>query len=230
LVDLVISSGPSGGLNADGLVGHWKLDETSGTVANDSAGNYHGTVYGNPVWQPTDGKINGALRFDGSDDYVTLPIGSLIGSLTNSTFATWVNWSGVGDMSSIFDFSSSAIVYMYLTPTLFSGPMRFAISGVGEEDHIIASQALITGWHHVAVTIDAANKIHILYLDGAVVAQRTAAKYTPSSLGNTTENYLGRSPYEESYFNGSLDDFRIYDRVLGVDEITQLWAGGMVGP
>jgi hypothetical protein len=214
------------------LVGWWKLDETSGTIAYDSAGTKHGTLYGGPVWQPTGGKINGALQFDGSNDYVSLPIGSLISSLTNSTFATWVNWSGTGgDWQRIFDFGSGTNVNMFLTPRNgTTGTMRFAITtgGAGSEDRTTAPQALSIGWHHVAITIDAVNKKHTLYLDGSVVAQKTAASYTPSSLSNTTQNWLGRSQYPDPYFNGSLDDFRIYNGILGLNEITQLWADGMV--
>jgi hypothetical protein len=214
------------------LISWWKLDETSGNVANDSAGNRNGTLYGGPVWQPTGGKIGGAIELDGVNDYVQLPIGSLISSLTDSTFATWVNWSGVGNWRRIFDFGSGTNVNMFLTPRNgTTGAMRFAITtgGGGAEDQATATTALPTGWHHVAVTIDSANKKHVLYLDGSVAAKKTAARYTPSSLGNTTQNWLGKSQYQDPYFNGSLDDFRIYNRALGIDEITQLWAGGLVG-
>jgi hypothetical protein len=219
---------------AGGLVGWWKLDETSGTTAYDSAGENDGILYGNPIWQPTSGKINGTLRFDGSNDYVSLPIGSLISSLSDCTISTWANWSGTGgDWQRVFDFGSGQQINMFITPRNgTTGQMRFAITtgGGGAEDQATATMALLTGWHHVAVTIDAANKKYILYLDGAVVAQKTATRYTPSSLGNTTQNWLGRSQYPaDPYFNGSLDDFRIYDRVLGINEITQLWADGLVG-
>jgi hypothetical protein len=53
------------------LVGHWKLDETSGTVAADSSGNgLNGTVQGGGTWVA--GKIGGAWQADGTDDYVEL--------------------------------------------------------------------------------------------------------------------------------------------------------------
>ncbi|NQT03963.1 MAG: hypothetical protein HQ580_18200, partial [Planctomycetes bacterium] len=43
------------------LVALWKLDETSGNIAKDSAGNNNGTLIGDPQWQPSAGKIGGAL-------------------------------------------------------------------------------------------------------------------------------------------------------------------------
>jgi len=54
----------------DGLVGAWKFDEGSGTIAYDSSGNNnHGTIYG-ATW--VDGKFGKALQFDGIDDYVSI--------------------------------------------------------------------------------------------------------------------------------------------------------------
>ena len=206
------------------LLAHWKLDETGGVVVFDSAGQNDGVTYGEPLWQPAGGKIGGALQFDGVNDYAQLPIGSVINSLTNSTFATWVNWSGTGgDWQRVFDFGGTASVNMFFTPCNGqTGSMRFAITNAGEsgQDRVTAAQALGTGWHHVAVTIDAAGRTYRLYVDGRVVATKTAGQYTPNSLGNTTRNWLGKSQWSaDPYFHGSLDDFRIYNRVLSAREI-----------
>ena len=74
------------------LVGWWKLDEGEGTTALDWSGHgYNGTILGGCEW--IEGYDGGALNFDGQNDYVDLPIGSLLSSLTNSTFAIWANLS-----------------------------------------------------------------------------------------------------------------------------------------
>jgi hypothetical protein len=205
------------------LVGWWKLDETGGTVVYDSAGVNDGAAYGSPLWQPTGGKIDGALKFDGVNDYVQLPIGPTIKSLTNSTFATWVNWSGQGDYwQRVFDFGSGTTAYMYLTPTGGTS-LRFAITktGVGGESQLDAPSNLATGWHHVAIVIDATTKGMQLYIDGAAIAT-TTTQTLPKDLGTTTQNWLGKSQYADPYFNGSLDDFRIYNWVLSAQEVQQL--------
>jgi hypothetical protein len=225
-VDYMLAEANEPASTDSSLVAWWKLDETGGDIAYDSAAQYDGVTYGAPVWLPAGGKIGGALKLDGIDDYVQLPIGSMIASLTDSTFATWVNWSGMGgDWQRVFDFGSGQAVNMFLTPrTVAGGSMRFAITlnGGDNEDQATAPQALATGWHHVAVTIDATGKTDLLYLDGQLKATKTAARYTPSSLGNTTQNWLGRSQYPDPYFNGSLDDFRIYNRALTPAEVAQL--------
>ena len=58
----------------DGLIAHWKLDESSpATTAADSSGSGNdGTLYGSPTWQTSGGQIGGALEFNSSGDYVDI--------------------------------------------------------------------------------------------------------------------------------------------------------------
>jgi hypothetical protein len=209
------------------LVAHWEFDDGVGSTAQDSSGNgYDGILNGDPQW--IDGHSGGAIDLDGNGDYVELPIGPLLSSLTNSTFATWVNFSNEGGAwQRIFDFGSDTTYNMFLTPRMDTGGvMRFAItiSSYNDEDQTTAPSTLPTGWHHVAVTLDADNNVHSLYLDGELIAENTNARYTSSSLGETTQDWLGRSQYSaDAYFDGSLDDFRIYDRVLSAGHIRDLY-------
>ena len=211
------------------LVAHWEFDDGSGTTALDSSGNgYDATLFGNPVWVP--GQIGGALEFDGTDDYVDLPISSLLSSLTNSTFAIWVDFSNAGGAwQRILDFGTGTTVNMFLTPRMGTdGAMRFAITinGNGDEDQTTAQQTLASGWHLVTLIIDAEQSVHSLYLDAELAAENTNARHTPSTLGETNQNWLGRSQYAaDGYFNGRMDDFRIYDRVLTQKQIENLVNG-----
>jgi hypothetical protein len=71
----------------EGMVSYWKLDEGSGTIATDSVGTNDGTLVNGPVW--VSGQVNGALNFDGVDDYVLLPDIDLVPS--PFTICAWVN-------------------------------------------------------------------------------------------------------------------------------------------
>ncbi len=212
-----------------GLVGWWQLD----VDAADSTGHHnHGKIVNGPEWVEN-GIVGGALRLDGEDDYVELPIGSLIDSLESATFAVWVNVDiSAGPWQRIFDFGSDDSTYMFLTPrTEYENQeLRFAIAAGGgytDEDITSAPMALPDGWSHVAVKIDAGNGTHTLYVDGKVVAKKTDARFTPSSLGSTTNNWLGRSQFSpDPYLNGLLDDFRIYNRALSDKEIMALYQIG----
>ena len=53
------------------LIANWKLDETEGDIVYDSAGTNDAVVFGDPVWQPEGGMVDGAIAFDGIDDYIS---------------------------------------------------------------------------------------------------------------------------------------------------------------
>ncbi|MBN1805409.1 MAG: LamG domain-containing protein [Sedimentisphaerales bacterium] len=228
LISFVVMLSMAGNASAD-LVAHWEFDDGSGATAVDSSGNgYDAALSGEPAW--VSGQIGGALEFDGTNDYVELPIGSLLSSLTNSTFAIWVDFANAGgSWQRIFDFGTGTTVNMFLTPRMGTdGAMRFAITinGNGDEDQTTALQTLAGGWHHVVLTMDAVESVHSLYLDGELAAQNTSARHTPSALGQTNQNWLGRSQYAaDGYFDGRMDDFRIYDRVLTSGQIKSFFNG-----
>ncbi len=60
-------------LTYPGAVAYWKFDETEGSITYDSIGDNDGILNGGPLWQPAGGQIDGALAFDGTDDYVSTP-------------------------------------------------------------------------------------------------------------------------------------------------------------
>ncbi len=212
-------------------VGWWKLDGgcSGNNIVVDSSGyNYHGILRGDPQWVA--GYDGGALQLDGRGDYVELPIGSLIGSLTNSTFTLWLDSESGGSWVRAFDFNTDPNVYMCLGPRWwFMDDMYFAITTSGEDNQTLVQPTgfdIETGWHHVAVTINADESTIILYYDGGELARNVSATLSPQDLGNTTNNWLGRShDPENSYFLGFMDDFRIYNYALSQAEIERAMLG-----
>jgi hypothetical protein len=209
---------------ADGLVAQYPFEND---VSDVTGNGYDGTPAETPFFEDAPGDLGRAMFFDGIDDHVELPIGSLISSLTDMTAATWVNASETGgSWQRVFDFgTSSSAGYMFLSPrTGTSGPARFAITptaGAGES-MVESSAALPTGWHHLAVVIDSANMTLALYVDGASVAEGPTATL-PADLGQTTQNWLGRSQYAaDAYFTGLIADFSIYSQALSASEVRYL--------
>jgi len=200
-----------------------------GNVQDSSGKGNHGTAVNDPTYQESWAGLGQALRLDGVNDHVDLPIGNLVGTLASATFATWVDFDtmSAGAWQRVFDFGTGSTAYMFLTPRQgTSGAMRFAITSsgnaAGAESILDAPTRLPEGWHHVAVVIDGATKAMLLYLDGEVL-NRGPTNTLPMDLGVTTQNWLGRSQYDtDGYFGGSLDEFRIYDRALEVGEVRYL--------
>ncbi len=226
-----------------GPVGWWKFDETSGTTAADSAGKNNGTLLPadpnskglGPHWV-TGGEFNGAIEFRGgaggtASDYVQLPIGNLINTLSSATFAVWANWGGSsgGDWQRIFDFGSGTSIYAFLAANRAGTQSpRFAMRSatVGEQT-VTAPATLASGWHHLAVTVDSAAMTLTLFLDAAPVATGTTT-ILPKDMGVTTQNWVARSQYPaDSYYKGDVDDLRIYDRALTADEVGNAMGGGL---
>jgi len=203
------------------LVGWWKFDEGSGTIAYDSSSNGNdGTLNGGPVWVV--GKIGGALEFDGADDFVSVPDKPYItfSSSDSYTLATWVyvpevpgGWSGIvtkGRQSG----SDASYYGIWIgdnggTPTWYFGTWPTWGSAVAE-----------TGWYHVAVVQDGAAGTKLLYLNGEVDAQ------TVAQAGDAAGNLVIGSDQEPGdCFAGITDDVRLYSRALTEAEIQQTMIG-----
>ncbi|MFD0671425.1 DUF5695 domain-containing protein [Cohnella sp. GCM10027633] len=210
---------------ADQLV-RYQFSESSGTSAADTSGNGKtGTLNGGASFAA--GQSGNAVTLNGTNGYVSMPSGIANGA-TSVTIATWVKATSLSNWTRIFDIGTGTSNYMFLSPQPGGAGLRFAItsSGNGSEQQINSTTAFPTGvWKHVAVTISGSTGR--LYVDGVQVGTNTSMTLTPSSLGNTTQNWIGRSAFSgDPYFNGQIDDFRIYSRALSASEISAL-AGGV---
>ncbi len=206
------------------LVHRYSFSENGGGMAADSVGG--------PVWSgtlPGGGTLSGGqLALSASaQQYASLPSG-IVSSLSNFTVMAWVNLNSASDWSRIFDFGNDTTANMFLTPQCGGGgTVRFAITtgGGGSEQQINSSLPLSTGApHQVAVTLSGGTGI--LYVDGVAVGTNSGMTLNPTSLGNTGNNYLGKSQYPDPYLDGSLDEFRIYNRALTASDVAQFNASG----
>ncbi|MCI0334617.1 MAG: LamG domain-containing protein [Planctomycetes bacterium] len=203
-----------------GLVGHWKLDEASGLTAADSspAGN-NGTLIGG-TW--TSGRIDGGLQLNGTSNYVNVPHAPSLSLTSQITVAAWVNAGALNDWQTVIQKGTSGGIGNYYFGTYYD-EVDFSLYDGGWFDFITTGVNLQTGtWYHLAATFDnATDEVH-LYVDGVEVLSTTT---TASPQANSQNLTVGT--YETSlYWNGTLDDVRIYGRVLCPSEIQDLYNGG----
>lgn len=195
------------------------FDEASGATASDASGlKRSGALLNGPLW--TTGTAGNAIALDGTDDYVALPAGAVAG-LNDFTIAAWVNPDALATWARVFDFGTGTDNYMFLAPTSGSA-VRFAIRTPSVAEQTLTGPAPLSAgvWSHVAVTLSGSTAT--LYVNGAAVATNAAMTLRPSSLGVTTQNWIGRSQWPDPYFDGKVDDFRIYNRALNSAEIGKL--------
>jgi uncharacterized protein len=202
------------------FVAHYPFD---GSPADASGSGRTATVYSASY---VAGRSGNALDLNGTSGYAALPGGILAGA-TNFSIALWCRLDTVTTWSRLFDFGTGTGANMFLTPRSSTGTARFAITtgGSGGEQRIDAPAALPAGaWTHVAVT--RSGNLGVLYVNGAEVARNAALTATPAALGNTTQNWLGRSQYADPYLDGALDNVRIYSRALSAAEVSTLATNG----
>jgi hypothetical protein len=204
------------------MFGWWKFDATSGTTAADSGyGGNPGTLQGGATWVA--GAISNAVHLDGmANGYVSLPVG-LASALNDFTISTWVKVDANATWARVFDFGSGTGAYMFLAPASGGTSVRYAIttSSSGGEQQLNRAGNLSTGvWHHLAVTLSGSTGV--LYVDGVPANTNLSMTLKPSSLGSTTQNYIGKSQWADPNLTGSVDDFRIYSRALNATEVAAL--------
>jgi hypothetical protein len=191
-----------------GAVACWKLDETEGTIAHDSVGNYDGTLTGDPVWQPDAGMVAGALEFDGVDDYATIdPV--LNPADGPFSLVAWVKGGAPGQV-----LLSQVGGANWLCMDSVEGGLITELKGTGRSASSLRSQANIADgtWHEVSLVWDGSYRC--LYVDGVEVARDATA--LPAMEGSEGGLYLGvgNSLASGTFFSGLLDDVRIYDRAV----------------
>jgi L-ascorbate metabolism protein UlaG (beta-lactamase superfamily) len=186
------------------LAAYWKLDETEGDVAHDSAGTNDGTVFGSAVWQPAGGMMDGALLFDGDDDYISTPFVIDPGAGAFSAFA-WVKDGGAGQV-----ILSQKKGLDWLMASSEDGTLATELKGGRSARALKSSVSIINGaWHHVGLVWDGSNRI--LYVDDAEF------KDTQVGLPAATDGLIigaGNATSPGTFWKGLIDDVRIYDRVV----------------
>lgn len=224
-------SGPSAeGRVTVGFISHLRLtfDEGSGLTAVDATGNgWDGSLHNGVTWGT--GQVGGAVNLNGSSQYVQLPAG-VVSGVTDFTIAAWVRLNAASTWSRVFDFGSGTSVNMFLTPQAGgSNAVRFAITSGSGEHQINGTSALPTGrWVHVAVTLR--GETGTLYIDGAVAGTNSAVIVSPVDLGNTTQNWIGRSQWPDPYLNGLVDEFCVIRGALTAAQVNALRSTGMLPP
>jgi hypothetical protein len=200
---------------------HIPFDEGKGNDARDCSGNgWTATLYNKPAW--ADGKLDHAIDLvPTSSQYAALPDG-VVNDVKTCTISAWVYLDGISKWQRVFDFGTGTNNYMFLTTT-DGKAVRFGIRTPSvAEQQIVGKTALPTGaWTHVAVVLNGATGT--LYVNGVAVGTNTKMTLNPASLGKTTKNWLGRSQFaSDPYFNGLIDDFRLYGGVLTATQIATI--------
>jgi L-ascorbate metabolism protein UlaG (beta-lactamase superfamily) len=188
------------------VAAYWKLDETQGAVADDSAGSFDGTLAGGPLWLPTGGRVGGAIQLDGVDDCIKTPFVLNPAEGTFSLFA-WVKGGGPGQA-----ILSQAGGANWLMADSTTGALLTQLRQSGRSSKDLVSALAVTDgqWHRVGLTWDGANRI--LYVDDVEVARDSQG----ALIGSAGGLYIGAGSTlaPGTFWSGLIDDVRLYSRVI----------------
>jgi hypothetical protein len=206
------------------LIAHWKLDETEGTIAYDSIGSNDGTLNGEPNWQPTAGKVDGALKLDGTDNYIST---DFVLNPVSGSFSVFV-WVKGGAPGQVIISQANRIAGRFIHPGstwLGTDPSEGKLMTNLMDAYFppLESESVVTDgqWHHVRLAYDLDEFHRYLYVDGVEVAKDTDIVGGASSDGGL---YIGAGKDLDtaSFFSGLIDDVRIYNQALSAKEIEEL--------
>lgn len=211
---------------SDGMVAHWRLDESSGTAVGDSSGNGHDGQLTGGSWI-SDGRFGGALRLAAGD---AVAVAGVPAATPNWTVAVWLRMSDQQFASSASDLFTevlstenfrSAGWQINVDKRLAQPRYVFSYWSPPLGDYIgVECSCVVTGaWVHLAATVDTNTNRITLYQNGISVDQQTR----PSDIvpGDSTL-YFGRWNMSGRLLDGDLDDVAIWARALAPAEISAL--------
>jgi hypothetical protein len=214
-----VDCGPFGGPHPYALSG---IDPDSGLVAyypfsgnaGDESGNGHtGLVHGARLTADRFGNTNSAYWFNGTDNYIELAQTKSLNMFSGFSLVAWVNFTNSNGSSII----SKHINYYYngFTMSAFNNHVNLATNN--NQYYLATSETYNDGkWHLFVGTLD--DTTMSVYVDGYL--KKTG--YADYSIGNCMNIRIGADSIL-SFFNGKIDDVRIYDRTLSKDEIRDLY-------
>ncbi len=207
--------------NRGAPIGWWKLDENTGTIANDSMGNSTaGTLTNSPTWAT--GKFNQAISFTGTNQHVLIADDPDFDFADDEdlTLTTWFKHSAASAQEIIMSKYNEAGYKIIMES---DGDITCALdydSTWSPTDSATSTLATYDdgNWHHITCVKTGATSLN-LYIDGVLITTDSSITAT-NTLTNTDPIYLGIDADGTTLdFTGSLDDVRIYRYPLTTQQI-----------
>ena len=202
----------SGG--SSGLVAAYGFEEGVGTTTADSNGGAHNATLSGATWT-TQGKFGKALSFNGSSNFVSAPDSGALDLTTEMTLEAWVRPASLSSWGTVlFKEQPGYYAYALYGNTGTNRPSGNAMVGAFDADTRGTAQLPLNTWSHLAVTYD--GNMLILYVDGLQVSQLLAPGSIVTSTGLLK---IGGNAIWGEWFNGLIDEVRVYDRTLTLAQI-----------
>jgi len=211
------------GMPTNGLLAYYPFN---GNV-NDESGNLnHGQNFGASLTMDRFFNLSRAYGFNGSFSYINIPNSTSLQPYPELTLSAWVKFSNINNTGSILAKGSDSEIGWYSLRYESSGhKLDFQINFtdyVGGPRMTVSTHTTLQNnvWYNVIGTFDGYNMT--IYLNGQSENSMSVFKTLGSNLGDLQ---IG-SCAEGYYFNGAIDDIRIYKSALNYSDIQLLYHEG----
>lgn len=211
-----------------GLILHYPF---SGSAVDASGNSNDGTVHGATLTQDRFNNDNSAYAFDGSDDYID--VGNNVKPLLPMSVSVWVKVNSLATAGCVFRndrYDNTAYRYGVSLMYSISGQIgSYVFEGYSASWNRLGkvstdSVVTLNEWHHFVVVFDGHND-HSLFWDSVELTGTYDG--TGSGLSYSSSNgAIGKTSIAQYAFDGCIDDIRVYDRALSVEEIGTLFLEG----
>ncbi len=198
-----------------GLVSYWSFDNISGKTVKDDWGKNHGTINGAPT--QVDGKCGLALKFDGSDDNVNMgnPEDLNFGDASYSIEA-WIKTQKDGPIVTKMQASNERGWYNRVEGGKVHNRLQADNGNSGQS----TSDVNDGNWHHLLTVIDRMGGRQQVYINGKLEGNPQIADVI-GPVSNERDMVVGSYHDGNNFFNGIIDEIRIYNRALSEAEVQQ---------
>ncbi|NCC26607.1 MAG: PEGA domain-containing protein, partial [Gammaproteobacteria bacterium] len=202
----------------NGLIAHWPFD---GSAEDTSGRGHHGTNHGAIPTEDRFGIPGAALSFNGRSDYISVPSHPDFNLGGDYSFSLWINQrSAQPGGFRLIDKATAGRCDGWNLDTYDSAPGRSGRAirmNVGCPWSTSATTHALDEWNHIAVSVK--DRKATFFLNGRANGSGAVAG-TPR---NTLDLFIGSAHYSAHFFQGKMDDVRIYNRALSEAEIQQLY-------
>ena len=202
------------------LQAQWTFNEENGTVAYDDSGNNRtATLMNDPI--RCTGILSNAVRFDGVNDYVSAGTSDL--ELTDQlTISAWIYVQSNGENDSLTIMERGQYVFPFMLQVTGNNISTCVRTDTGT-DYLDSSGSLQQQqWYHIAMTYRPGRRV--IYINGEVDLEDTSPP-TGTLISNGDQSTLiGVWSNIGDYFNGMIDDVRIYNYALTDEDMADLYA------
>lgn len=199
-----------------GPVAYWKFDEGVGTSARDSTQNGNHAIFGSgtsaPTWVTDDQCVSGkCLKFNGTTQYVNAGHPATLQTFDKITISAWIK----GNSYASADYNMIAGKYLDHYLSIYDSKIRFRALDITSNITDGTTTLNPNKWYHVVATYD--GSFVRLYLNGV----QDNFEASSGTITDTSHDYFIGSYSSSLFFNGYLDDIKIYPYARSATQIKQ---------